>query len=147
MPPPPPTVGAAASAAGPSVAWGTVIGAVLAGLSTMLAWFDFAGIISVNAFDVPFVFLFDRNTVDDSNISVGLIAVIVAALALLAAFVQPARVMGRMMGVLLLAIGVAFVVQIIQLANEGDVSATDLVGFGPVVTIAGGVMVLVTSRS
>jgi hypothetical protein len=65
----------------------------------------------------------------------------------LAAFVQPARVMGRIMGVLLLAIGVAFGVQLIQLANEGDISLTDVAGWGPVGVIIGGVLVAITSRA
>lgn len=146
MPPPPPPPVAAPTRAPQAVAWGTVIGAVLAGVSTLLAWFDFGGVISVNAFDVPFVFLFDRNTLSDSAISVGLVTVFVAGLALLAGFVQPARLMGRMMGVLLLMIGAAFCVQLIQLANEGDISLTDLAGFGPVGVIVGGTLVLITSR-
>ncbi len=130
-----------------AVAWGAVIGAALAGVSTMLAWFDFGGVVSANAFDVPFAFLFDRNTFDESTISVGLVTVVIAALALLAAFVQPARVMGRIMGVLLLLVGAAFGVQLIQLANEGDISITDIAGWGPVGVIIGGVLVLVTSRA
>jgi hypothetical protein len=140
MAPPPPR-------AQQAIAWGTVLGAVLAGVSTMLAWFDFGGVVSANAFDVPFAFLFDRNTFDESTLSVGLITVAVAALALLAAFVQPARVMGRIMGVVLLAVGVAFGVQLIQLANEGDISLTDVAGWGPVGVIIGGVLVAITSRS
>jgi hypothetical protein len=130
-----------------AIAWGTVVGAMLAGASTLLAWFDFGGVVSIKAFDVPFAFLFDRHTVSDSDLSVGLVTVVVAALALLAAFVQPARVMGRIMGVLLLAIGVAFGVQLIQLANEGDISLTDVAGWGPVGVIIGGVLVAITSRA
>lgn len=146
MPPPPPPMVPAPTRAPQAVAWGTVIGAVLAGASTLLAWFDFGGLVSINAFDVPFVFLFDSDTVSDSSISVGLVTVFVAALALLAGFVQAARLMGRMMGVLLIMVGAAFGVQVIQLANEGDISLTDLAGFGPVGVIVGGMLVLVTSR-
>jgi hypothetical protein len=151
MPPPPPSP-PAPMAPSPTrtpqtVAWGTVLGAVIAGLSTLLAWFDFGGVISVNAFDVPFTFLFDRTSFDASSMTVGLVTVLVAAFAVFAAFVPPARLMGRIMGVLLLSIGAAFGVQMIQLANEGDVSLTDLAGFGPVGVIVGGVLVLVTSRA
>jgi Protein of unknown function (DUF2510) len=146
-PPPPPPPAPPPPKVEPAIVWGTVIGAVIAGVSAFLAWFDFGGLLSVGAFDVPFVFLFDRETFSDADFSVGIVVVGLSALALLAAFVKPARLMGRMMGVLLVAVGAMFGAQVIQLANEGDLSITDVAGFGPVATIIGGVMVLITSHN
>lgn len=144
VPPPPPA--ATAERAERPVVWAVAAGAVVAALSTMMAWFDVGGVVRADGFDVPFVFLFDRRRFDDSAFTIGAVLVGLAALALLAAFVPAARTMGRIMGVLIIAIGAAFGAQLIGLANESFMSITDLSGLGPAVAIAGGVTVLVTSR-
>jgi drug/metabolite transporter superfamily protein YnfA len=139
---PPPA--AAAVSAGLSVGWITLIGAVVAGVSTLLNWLDL-GFTSANGFDVPVAFLVDYKTVADSSFTVGLVALVLAVVALAAAFVrQPAmRIAARVAGGLLVLVGLAYMVQMYRVADTADVSLSDLMGVGPLVAIVGGVTVLV----
>ena len=77
--------------------------------------------------------------------SIGLVALVLAAAAMLAAVVrQPAmRQLGRVAGSGLVAVGVLFVVQLYRLADASDVSMSDLLGVAPFAAIVGGVTVLV----
>lgn len=124
-----------------------LVGAVIGGLSAPLNWID-AGNSSVNGFDVPATFLVDYTTASDSGFSAGLIVLILAAAALLSAFVrQPAtRLAARVAGGGLIAVGAVYVVQLYRLADRSGISLSDALGMAPVVAIIGGVVVSVAAR-
>ena len=132
------------SSAAAGIGWATFVGAAIAGASALLSWVD-TSFSSVNGFDVPAAFLVDYETGFDSGFSVGLVALVLAAAAMLAAVVrQPAmRQLGRVAGSGLVAVGVLFVVQLYRLADASDVSMSDLLGVAPFAAIVGGVTVLV----
>ena len=136
--------GAPPSSAAAGIGWATFVGAAIAGASALLSWVD-TSFSSVNGFDVPAAFLVDYETGFDSGFSVGLVALVLAAAAMLAAVVrQPAmRQLGRVAGSGLVAVGVLFVVQLYRLADASDVSMSDLLGVAPFAAIVGGLTVLV----
>jgi hypothetical protein len=134
----------APASAGAAVGWGTLAGAAVAGLSVVLNWLDAPG-SSGNAFDVPVAFLADYTTDAGTSFNVGLVVLVLAAVALASAFIrQPAwRLVGRVAGSALVVIGVAYVIQLYRLADAASVSVSDILGVAPFAAIAGGATVLV----
>jgi hypothetical protein len=124
-----------------------LVGAVIGGLSAPLSWID-AGNSSVNGFDVPAAVLVDYTTNSDSGFSVGLLVLVLAAAALLSAFVrQPAtRLAARVAGSGLIAVGAVYVVQLYRAADRSGASLSDVMGLAPFVAIIGGVVVTVAAR-
>jgi hypothetical protein len=121
-----------------------MFGAIVAGVGGLLAWFDFAG-VSTGAFDVPAAYLFDYQTTSSDTISIGLVVVLLAAGALVAALVPgfgARRTTVRILGGGLLAVAVLFAIQLARTADGIGQSLTDLIGIGTIVTAVGAVGVL-----
>ena len=136
------------------VDWARVLGAmrsahlgplVLAAvIGAFVAWLDIFG-ASSNAFDTPVQFLFDYQTTASDDLSVGLLVVACAVLAGVLTLVPSLRDrvgFARLIGVVLAAISVAFVIQLALAADDIGVSFGDVYGLGPFVSGAGGIAML-----
>ena len=111
----------------------TIVGAVLPWLSASLTG------ASANAFDVPAKFLFDPNNAFAGGINVGIILVLLALVAAGLAFVPAAGVLRRVVGAVIAALVIVFVVQLVRgVSND----AFKLLGPGVWVTLAGGLVTL-----
>jgi hypothetical protein len=78
-----------------------------------------------------------------SIISIGLLVFLIGVVALLLSFIRPAHVLRRILGVLAIAIGVLFVVQLV--IGPLDISIGDVfkdLGPGAYTTVVGGILVL-----
>ena len=121
----------------------SLVGAGVAVVGAFIVWLD----PSRSAFDVPIPFLWGYQTTASDSISVGLLVVVLAAVAGGAAVVPSfgdSFQAARILGIALLAVAIAFNVQLAIAANEFDfVSFGDIYGIGPFVTGAGGIVLLV----
>ena len=145
--------GAAAAPGGGTVQLGGLsvrilpaIGAIAAGIAVILPWLrnPFAG--SANAFDVPMPFLWDYTSA--SSFDLAYVLLIFAVLGLgVALFAQMDVRVAAVIGFLTLAIGVAFIIQVIRAISDGGGSAGDAfgdwIGFAPYVVTIGGTLMLV----
>jgi hypothetical protein len=127
------------------------VGAVLGLIAVVLPWLTPPGAGgSSNAFDVPTAFLWDYEA--SGGLKLGVIVLAVAIIGLIVSFVMPldARIAGAM-GVVALAIGLVFVIQVVRAIGEFDLSfgdaISDWVGFGAWMTVGGGVLMLVGGLS
>ena len=147
---PPP--GPQAPGSGPAVAGGLkirvvpLIGAVAIALSSALPWLTSVvsrGLVSPsqNGFDVPFKFLFDP-TGASGGLKVGLALVLLGVAGGLLTFVRATGAIRRLLGVAAIAIGGAYIAQLIRFVNDlgGGISVTKVMGFGVYVAIGGGVL-------
>jgi hypothetical protein len=120
-------------------------GAVLAALSVVFMWTD-AAFWSANGFDLVATFLVDRDSVLDEGFTIAGLVLVLAAIAAAGALLRAPilRPLAVIAGVGLVAVGVLFVVQIVRISNDADVSFTEVIGPAPFVVIVGGVLVTAT---
>jgi hypothetical protein len=166
-PPPPqpePTPAPVAPAA-PSPAWGTpaaaapaaastggiafgpgqivaLIGAALVLVSGWLNWADIeGGDFTASAYKFPAAFLKD-NMVDvpGAGLNLGILLLLIVAVCVVGALVQKVRWLAVVGGVLALLVGVVFLYQIRELADEVNLGMFDLAGYAPLLTIVGGIV-------
>src|SRR5919204_1398435 len=115
-----------------------LVGAVLAIISSFLAWDDVAGIAYDDSFKIPFQFLWDKDT--SGGFKLGLPLVIVAAVVTLFSVspIAPVVFLRRLGGVLLLAAVALFVVQLGRRVGWDNLD----VGVGPYLAGGGGLLTL-----
>ncbi len=122
------------------------IGALAAGIAVILPWLrnPFAG--SANGFDVPMPFLWDYTSASSFDLAYVILILAVLGLAV-GLFAQLDPRIAAVVGFLLLAIGVAFIIQVIRAISDGGGSASDAfgdwIGFAPYIVAVGGVIMLV----
>jgi hypothetical protein len=125
-----------------------VIGSALAGLSSAAPWsgdeglplgFDHPNL----GFDVPFLPLIELDP-EPSILSVGLVVVVLGALGLVASLIAPLSWLRRVLGVLVLAVAVLFIVQVVRSVLDAGEPADLLfrVGLGPYVALVGGLLMV-----
>ncbi len=118
---------------------------MVAALSVVFMWTD-ASFWTANGFDLVATFLVDRDTVLDEGFTIAGLVLVLAGLAAAGALlrVRLLRPLAVLAGVGLIAVGVLFVVQIVRITNDADVSFTEVIGPAPFVVIVGGVLVTAT---
>src|SRR5205807_5891826 len=151
-PPPgygPPPPGPQTAAVGSRVAGGVkirvipLIGAVAVAVASALPWVSsIQGSASENGFKVPFKFLFDFKSQSGGGFKVGIALILLGVIGGLLTFVPVSGIIRRLLGVGAIAIGGAYIAQLVKLVHDlgGGISVTRVLGFGVYVAIGGGVL-------
>src|SRR5919204_4248404 len=115
-----------------------LVGAVLAIISSFLAWDDVAGLAYDDSFKVPFQFLWDKDA--SGGFKLGIPLVIVAGVVALFSVsrITPVMFLRRLGGVLLIAAVALFVVQLGRNVGWDNLD----VGVGPYLAGGGGLLAL-----
>ena len=112
--------------------------AFVAALSVYLPWLRLTG-TSVNAFDVPSLFLVNYKTTE-RGVELGILVFVCAGIVLAGLLVRT-PIMSKLVlaaGIALVVMGLLFVLQLNRLYSNSGVSLSDVLGFGPIVMIAAG---------
>jgi len=120
-----------------------LVGALLIGLSAMLPWLD-TGVETFNAMDLSAQILFDYEGTGSPYI--GWVLFGIGALTLAVAFMRKPTAPAVVLGIAAIVVPGLFGMQINQLVSDlggGFSDLTDVIGFGPGVTIVGGIVALV----
>jgi hypothetical protein len=131
---------AARARSGRTPSWFAIAGGAAAIVGTLLPWLS-ASLTgrSANAFDVPVKFLFDPNNAFAGGINLGVILVVLGLAAVGLAFVPAAGVARRIVGAVIAAAVIVFVVQLLRAVSN---DAFQLLGPGVWVTMVGGLVAL-----
>jgi hypothetical protein len=121
-------------------------GSVLVIVATFLPWLEL-GRSDFNAFKVPVNFLGDGTT-EEGAVKIGVVLAVLAGLGIVSVFLRPVRWFGIVTGVLVLAVGARFIMEVGPLLDElegSEFSADrfDVVKFGVYVVLVGGLLTLV----
>ncbi len=122
----------------------TLLGAVGGVVATLVPWIDVFG-DSANAFDVPIQFLAYHRTSAGTTVAVGLLVVMLAAVAAATSLVPALGRLhvGRIMGAGLLMVAGVFLLQLSRVSGDLGVDLTDVSGAGPFVAAVAGILLLV----
>jgi len=135
--------GLAAIVAHPAKA-SSVGGALLLVLSSVLPWLR--GGASGNAFDVPIKFLFDYKS-GNGGIKVGWLLIACSIVIVVAVIKDADERIARGAGIAAVAIAGLYAIQLQRLVSAAPgASLTDLIGFGVLLTAAGGILVIVAPK-
>lgn len=119
----------------------SLLGAAVAIGGALLGWFSTFG-ASANSFDIALLFLIDYQTTASNDLSIGLLVVLLAAVAAVIALIPSTGSRSgaiQFLGGLLIVVAAAFLVQVILATNNTGISFIDVIGIGPVLTAAGGI--------
>ena len=119
----------------------SLLGAAAAIGGALLGWFSTFG-ASANSFDIALLFLIDYQTTASNDLSIGLLVVLLAAVAAVIALIPSTGSRSgaiQFLGGLLIVVAAAFLVQVILATNNTGISFIDVIGIGPVLTAAGGI--------
>jgi hypothetical protein len=142
-----PAAAAPAAASTGGIAFGpgqivALVGAALVLVSGWLNWADIeGGDFTASAYKFPAAFLKD-NMVDvpGAGLNLGILLLLIVAVCVVGALVQKVRWLAVVGGVLALLVGVVFLYQIRELADEVNLGMFDLAGYAPLLTIVGGIV-------
>jgi amino acid permease len=118
--------------------WVQLGSAILAAVSVYLPWLRSSG-TSVNAFDVPSLFLVNNETTE-RGVELGILVFVCAGIVLAGLLVRT-PVMSKLVlaaGIALIVMGLLFILQVNRTFANTGVSLTDVLGFGPIAMIAAG---------
>lgn len=121
-----------------------VAGAAVALLGALLPWITLEGpgfSESRNSFDVPALFLVDFQTDAGTGFSIGIMATVLAVATAGLTFVAApwAKHAARSVAAALAGVGVVGIIQLARLVSDSSLSLGDVLGYGPLVTILGGI--------
>ncbi len=122
-------------------------GALLVALSSVLPWARGGG-RSANSFDTPAVWLVDYKTTSRGGIKIGLLLLLLSIATVVVTVRGSDKRVELGLGIASIAVPVLYLVQLQRAISSGEPgsSITDFAGFGILVAIAGGVLVLVAPR-
>jgi hypothetical protein len=116
-------------------------GAALVALSSILPWSRGGG-QSSTAHKISMQFLFDYKTTSTGGIKIGLLLLAVAVLAVVAVWKDLDKRVQLGAGIAAIAIPALYLVQLQRLVSAAEgASLTDIVGFGVLPALAGGVLI------
>lgn len=118
--------------------WVQLASAIVAAVSVYLPWLSSTG-SSVNAFDVPSLFLVNYKTTE-RGVELGILVFVCAGIVLAGLLVRT-PIMSKLVlaaGIALIVMGLLFVLQVNRTFSNTGVSLNDVLGFGPIVMIAAG---------
>ena len=127
--------------------WVQLASAVVAAVSVYLPWLTSTG-ASVNAFDVPSLFLINYESTE-RGVELGILVFVCAGIVLAGLFVRT-PVMSKLVlaaGILMIVMGLLFVLQVNRTLSLSGVSITDVLGFGPIAMMAAGAATIYVARS
>jgi hypothetical protein len=125
-------------------------GAALLVLSSILPWLRGGG--SSNSFKIAMQFLFDYKTTSNDGVKVGWLLLVFAVAIVVVIVRNGDERISRGLGIAAIVVSVLYVVQLqrwvsaVSDSGAGGVSLTDVVGFGVLPAIAGGVLVTFSSK-
>ena len=123
----------------------SILGGLAAVIGVFLPWLS--GGLDTNGLDVPVQFLWDHETGADNDVAVGVITLVIGAVAagltLMPWLPKTRSVLVPLLGLAVVAIGAAYLVQVARLADLLGLDFADLVGVGPFVVGVGGVLVII----
>jgi hypothetical protein len=125
-------------------------GAALIVLSSILPWLRGGG--SSNSFKITLQFLFDYKTTSTGGVKVGWLLLAFAVAVVVVIVRNGDERISRGVGIAAIAVSVLYVIQLqrwvsaVSDSGAADVSLTDVVGFGVLPAVAGGVLVTFASK-
>jgi hypothetical protein len=119
----------------------SIIGAVLVLVAAFLAWVDVGGgADTLNAFDVPLSFLWDKEALADDGIALGAVLLVLAAASFLLRHFRGLEQISRVPGALVVVAVGLYLLQMNSLVSDigGDLSLFDVIGIGVWPALIGG---------
>lgn len=118
-------------------------GAALIAIGAFLPWVRGSG-LKGNAFDLPASVLWSSPTsTSDGPVDIWVLLAVVAIVAVVFSLRPDGAKVTRGAGIAAIAIPALFLVFLLRLASEFDISVTEIVNIGPLVVLSGGVLLTV----